>query len=223
MRRPRAAAYTRTPILLRFLEQITQSPPPRVTADYAQERLGLKGGDVRAFLQSCRVLGLIDEEGRLTDRARRMRSLSERPRALREALEAAYPDLMARWRRGENRTRPEIEDYFRTEFNLSAYSAGPAAKLFLDLIPLADLTTDASTRVGGRSGDVAPAAEVSASVGADEAPRPAADDVRLAAIRAIQSAVQVQIDGQWDAERINLVFDRLERLVRGILEDGDRG
>src|SRR5688500_3427591 len=57
---PRAAAYTRTGILRRFLDQRGESIPPRVDNGYAQERLQLKGGDVRAFLQSVRVLGLVD-------------------------------------------------------------------------------------------------------------------------------------------------------------------
>ena len=37
---------------------------------------GLKGGDVRAFLQSLRVFGLIDLYGQLTPRARRTREVA---------------------------------------------------------------------------------------------------------------------------------------------------
>ncbi|MBI3909662.1 MAG: DUF5343 domain-containing protein [Armatimonadetes bacterium] len=225
MRTARAAAYTRTPILQRFLDQLSQSPPARVNTEYAQERLRLKGGDIRAFLQACRVLGLIDGEGRLTERARRMRGLAERPRALREALEEAYPDLMRLWRRGENRTRPEVEDYFKLQYGLSAYTAGPAAKLFLDLIPLSDLITEASESNGAQSAVESRPSSVPAAVGSgSERPAGSAppEDARLAAMQAVQSAVRVNIDGQWDAERINLVFDRLEGLVRGILSGGER-
>src|SRR5688500_11810724 len=63
----RAAAYTRTGILQRFLDETAASVPARVDNDYAETRLGLKGGDVRAFLQSLRVLGLVDPYGSVTD------------------------------------------------------------------------------------------------------------------------------------------------------------
>src|SRR5437879_137664 len=56
----RAAAYTRTGILKRFLEELSHTDPGRVDNAFAESRMGLKGGDVRAFLQSLRVLGLID-------------------------------------------------------------------------------------------------------------------------------------------------------------------
>src|SRR5437773_1718606 len=68
----RAAAYTRTGILKRFLEQLSAADPGRVDNAYAELRLGLRGGDVRAFLQSLRVLGLTDPYGQTTERARRL-------------------------------------------------------------------------------------------------------------------------------------------------------
>ena len=70
----RAAAYTRTGIVRRFLDHLADAPPPRVDNAFAEMRLGLKGGDVRAFLQSLRVFGLIDPYGALTDRAKRTRA-----------------------------------------------------------------------------------------------------------------------------------------------------
>jgi hypothetical protein len=45
-------------------------------------------------------------------------------------------------------------------------------------------------------------------------------DVRLAALDAIKSSVRIDINADWDEERIRLVFDRMERLVRLILGSG---
>src|SRR5688572_6297320 len=107
----RAAAYTRTGILNRFLDLLSESQPSRVDASYAESRLGLKGGDVRAFLQSVRVLGLIDPYGAVTERGRRTRALSQRPAALREALDEAYPELIERWHKRGGMHRKEVEDF----------------------------------------------------------------------------------------------------------------
>jgi uncharacterized protein DUF5343 len=130
----RAAAYTRTGILRKFLDQLSDAPPARVDNAYAEQKMGLKGGDVRAFLQSLRVLGLIDPYGMLTDRGKRTRAGGQRPAAMREALEEAYPELIQRWERQGHMSREEIEDFFKVEYGLSSSSAGPAAKLFQDLM-----------------------------------------------------------------------------------------
>lgn len=246
----RAAAYTRTGILRRFLDQLADSVPTRIDNAYAESRLGLKGGDVRAFLQSVRVLGFADPYGLPTERAKRSRAVSQRPAVLRESLQQAYPELVRRWDRQRGMTREEIEDFFKVDYGLSASSAAPAAKLFADLI-------HESARDGGRSGSAAvgmeefepdtrkpepdfevpprsderrsepvssayvpptaPAAEPTATPA--QAPMPAGTpaDARVAALDTVRSAMHIQIDAQWDVERINLVFDRMDRLMDRIL------
>ncbi len=143
----RAAAYTRTRILARFIELLTQTDPGRVDRAYVEQRLHLKGGDVRAFLQSLRVLGLTDTYGRTTDRARRVRGPSLRAAALSEGLRDAYPELVARWARQGSMARDAVEEFFRVEYGLSASTAGPASKLFTDL--MRDYGDDARAPVGG--------------------------------------------------------------------------
>lgn len=148
----RAAAYTRTRILARFIELLTQTDPGRVDRAYVEQRLHLKGGDVRAFLQSLRVLGLTDTYGRTTDRARRVRGPSQRAAALSEGLRDAYPELVARWARQGSMARDAVEEFFRVEYGLSASTAGPASKLFTDL--MRDYGDDTQASVGGESRQV---------------------------------------------------------------------
>lgn len=153
----RAAAYTRTGVLQRFLAQAGDALPQRVDNEYAESRLRLKGGDVRAFLQSVRVLGLVDPYGRPTERLRQARAASQRPHLLRQALEEAYPDLVRRWERHGGMSREALTEYFKVEYGLSASSAAPAAKLFEDLMQQAVRATDGEQRAArvGRPGSSA--------------------------------------------------------------------
>lgn len=251
----RAAAYTRTGILKRFLDALSESLPSRIDSAYAESRLGLKGGDVRAFLQSLRVLGLVDPYGHLTERARRTRSVAQRPAAICEGLQEAYPDLVAQWSRRGGLTREELEGEFKVHYGLSSSSAGPAAKLFSDL--MRDYGHAAPSRTSAPSGAAEPrpadpgwssaaAADpgagrphaVSAPGGmtsgtlpspsipsvpsspAPPGPPVAGTDVRLAALDAIKSSLRIDINAEWDEDRIQLVFDRMERLMGRILSEG---
>lgn len=218
----RAAAYTRTGILKRFLDDLSESPPARVDNRYAETHLGLKGGDVRAFLQSARVLGLIDPYGSLTERGRRTRAVSLRSATIREALQDAYPELVLRWNASANMGRGEVEDFFKVDYGLSATSAGPAAKLFVDLMREAEGPDRVDATSGRRGGAVTTAASMAPLHRAAPSHPPAAavpaSDVRLAALDAIKSSIRIDINSEWDQERIGLVFDRMERLVDRILE-----
>lgn len=216
----RAAAYTRTGILYRFLDELADAVPQRVDNEYAEHRLGLKGGDIRAFLQSLRVLGLIDPYGGVTEAGRRTRSVTQRPAVIREALASAYPELHERWTTEGGMPRDAVEDFFKIEYGLSNSTAGPAAKLFCDL-----------QREFGHPAPSpeAPAAPSSPSVPprAEERPapsraaEPAVQDVRVAALDAVKNSLRVEINENWDPEKIELVFDRMERLVRMVVGKPD--
>jgi hypothetical protein len=235
----RAAAYTRTGILQKFLDQLGNMDPGRVDSAYAETRLGLKGGDVRAFLQSLRVLGLIELHGETTPRARRMRAASARPAEMRQALAEAYPELWEHWHRTGGMHRDAVEDFFKVQYGLSTSSAGPASKLFIDLMR-AYGTDSAPVPVRGerprapasegpiptRPAPAWPPASSAAPQPTPAAPAPpnswapsavAPSDVRLAALDAVKSSLHIDINADWDPARIELVFDRMERLVDRIL------
>jgi hypothetical protein len=234
----RAAAYTRTGILRRFLDQASETLPTRVDNGYVETRLGLKGGDVRAFLQSLRVLGLIDPYGSVTDRARRTRAVAQRAGAMREGLEEAYPELVRRWETGGGMSREEVEDFFKVEYGLSASSAAPAAKLFVDLMQEHAPASPSRAQESPRPGSPAPSPALPGSGVAPSMPTqlphlpdsksqtpdprpqapPSPPDARIAALDAIKSSLKVEINAEWDEERINLVFDRMERLVKSVLD-----
>jgi hypothetical protein len=216
---PRAAAYTRTGILRRFLDQLGESIPPRVDNAYAQERLGLKGGDVRAFLQSLRVLGLVDPYGGVTDVARRTRALTQRAAVIQESLQQAYPELVQRWENRGGMPREEVEDFFKVEYGLSASSAGPAAKLFCDL--KREYAPRPPSSANGASEPETPlSAPLPQSTPMSSPPAPAPPgDVRVAAFDAVKSAIHIEINGDWETEKIELVFNRMERLVDRILQN----
>lgn len=213
----RAAAYTRTGILERFLDDLAASVPQRVDSDYAERELRLKGGDIRAFLQSLRVLGLIDPYGQVTEPGRRTRALSQRAEVLRGALAQAYPELDQKWSARGGMPRSEVEDFFKVEYGLSTSTAGPAAKLYCDLKrQYGRMAPEPGPEPVLEPGATPPALADSASQPpASPSPAPApAQDVRLAALDAVKNSLRVEINENWDPERIELVFDRMERLVQ---------
>jgi hypothetical protein len=224
----RAAAYTRTSIFRRFLSQLSDALPQRVDNRYAETRLGLKGGDVRAFLQSLRVLGFVDPYGNLTERARRSRAATQRPVVIREALTDAYPELLYRWEGRGGMSRQELEDFFKVEYGLSTSSAGPAAKLFEDLMN--EYVRQAPREAAPLPLDVDPDPEPAARPfrAAEVAPEPppalvrepGASDVRVAALDAMKSSLKIEITADWDPEKIDLVFNRMEHLMDRILRAG---
>jgi hypothetical protein len=224
----RPAAYTRTRHLDRFLDQVATTLPPVVDIDFVKRKLELSGGDVRAFLQSLRVLGLIDALGRPTERLRQARGRERRAHALREGLREAYPELDARRDAEGPLSREQVEDHFKVVYGLGATSAAPAAKLFLDLWVRAGggaggaSVVEAASKGGEVRGGRSPAAERGL-------PREAGDRQKLEATdlgkgtdiaRLLAGLVHVEIGRDWDAERINLVFDRLERLIDRLTVDG---
>jgi hypothetical protein len=227
-----AAAYTRTGILTSFLSELSDSLPARVDKTYAETRMKLRGGDVRAFLQSLRVLGLIDPFGSITDRARRTRALAQRSEAMQEGLREAYPELLELWDRRGGMPRQAVEDFFKVQYELSASSAGPAAKLFCDLmheygstlspaetgaaLPTTPVRTnreflpktEAAPSAASRNSPIAPAA----------IPDPSQTDLRLAALETLKSVVKINIDSGWDDARIQATLDRFEQMMQRILQ-----
>jgi len=221
----RAAAYTRTGILRRFLELIAEAAPARVDNRWAAEKLDLKGGDVRAFLQSVRVLGLVDPYGTLTEAGRRSRSTAQRPQVVHEGLRAAYPELEQRWAEAGGMPRSEVEDFFKISYGLSTSTAVPAAKLYCDL--KREYAAAGQAPPAPVASAPSPAEAPAAPPAAEPPPLPAArvaaateNDVRIAAAAALSSAVQLHITADWDTDRLTLALDRMERMLLMLLPAG---
>lgn len=205
-------AYTRSGILRRFFEILEAGVPARIDSEFAGRKLGLKGGDIRAFLQSLRVFGFTDSYGRPTPLAGRARSVAERPAVVREALQNAYPALYKEWIDGAVRDRRDVEDHFKVRTGLSASSSSAAARLFLDLAAeYATVPAEAPRKSENETDSNAPSPGAAVTAGAETTAG------RQAAMDRVMSSLQIKIDSGWDPDSINLVFDRLERLVSKVL------
>ncbi len=106
---------------------------------------------------ALRFLGLIDEQGRPTEKSRLLKTRGG-PFALnlQNIVREAYADLFARVRVREA-TADEIHNYFVTEVGLGAEMANKATRFFVELCKMADLEVGTGERK-------APAARQSPSV-----------------------------------------------------------
>ena len=209
----RPVPYTRTSIIHRYLDRIAESLPDRVDARFAAEQLGLRGGDIRAFLQSARVFGFIDASGALSDLSHRTRSPRQRRAAMQEAIANAFPDLLPLLRGRQRPTREVIEGEIRQAHQLSSSSASAAAKL------LQDLVREFGVPEGESEAD--PAGPSTASRAVEPAPRPVSTpEVQLEALSTIRSVMDAAALAQIESPRLEIILDRLERMVDRVLSSG---
>ncbi len=76
--------------------RMKQALPPAITIDYLQSVLGLEAPSARNLIAPLRALGLIDDDGRLTDLAHEWRTDEGYADACGKILGAVYPqDLLA--------------------------------------------------------------------------------------------------------------------------------
>lgn len=76
--------------------RMKQALPSAITVDYLQSVLGLEAPSARNLMAPLRAVGLIDDEGRLTDLAHEWRTDEGYPDACAKMLRTVYPqDLLA--------------------------------------------------------------------------------------------------------------------------------
>jgi hypothetical protein len=120
-------------------KKFVQSLPGIVTTSYVATVLNMQEESARAnVLPFLKTLGLIDEEGRVTDLSRRWRDDHQYAAVCREMLETVYPEEL-RHAASDPSQRPQAERWFA-----NATGAGQAAARMMTSVYVTLLEADAS-------------------------------------------------------------------------------
>lgn len=132
------------------------------------------GGDQSQFLRAARHFGLIDADGRPTDRLRVYAAQPERrPEMLREILNERYADVIAL---GTGATQQQLIDQFRA-FGIEGDTVRKAIAFYLSAarqaeIPLSPRFKSTRPGAGGRKAGTRRAARRDGTESEDEQPQP---------------------------------------------------
>lgn len=133
-------------------QRFGQSYPKAVDVDYLQSVLGLTSkGSAQNLISPLRALGLIDEEGRPTERANEWRSDEGYKKACSEMFESVYPSSLRDAFPGPSPDVVGVKAWFQRNLRVGDAAAGGMASIFA-LIAEADPSGESSRpRAAGTS------------------------------------------------------------------------
>jgi hypothetical protein len=211
-------------------KRFTQTLPGRVDADYLQSVLGITAPSAKNLIPPLRTLGLIDEDGKPTDRGSDWRHDEDYARVCRDIIADIYPaGLTDTFPPSDDLDTDGVKRWFMRNAKQGEGSAGLMAS-FYALLARAD-SAEASERPAKKS----PITSRVASRKADPNPRPAtaatqttvSPRVREADERQLLDAlhadrgpavhidVQVHISADSSAEQIDQIFESMARHLYG--------
>jgi Family of unknown function (DUF5343) len=124
-----AAPYFPWPALLTLVQRMaTEGPPTRIDKSYLEKQ---SGGMQTAILSGLRWLGLIGDDGRLTDTFIHLAEAdeAERKEAIADLLRSRYVPIIELG--AQNTTQLELEDAFKTEFGAQGETRRKAVAFYL--------------------------------------------------------------------------------------------
>lgn len=96
--------------MVKIFDRVREAQTPeRFTGDFLQKTLGFKGGNYLQFIPLAKKMGLLESDGRPTDRYRSFRNQATSKAAMAAALRAAYCALFERNERADKLSREELK------------------------------------------------------------------------------------------------------------------
>ncbi|MFC1963522.1 DUF5343 domain-containing protein [Chloroflexota bacterium] len=124
--------------MLQALELLRRTTPHRIDSDFLRAS-GVAPGNEYKVAGALKFLGLIDNEGRATDKSRLLKTKGiTYTQALQEIVRTAYRDLFQGLQEKEA-TSDEVYNYFVTEGGMGSEMATKATRFFVKLCRLAEI------------------------------------------------------------------------------------
>ncbi|MGI9953512.1 DUF5343 domain-containing protein [Moorellaceae bacterium AZ2] len=210
---------------------LRKSMPPTIDVHYIQIACKVAEGTAKNILLDLKNFNFIDENNVLTERGRLLRNPERYPEVGREILEEFYPTVLTMLEMYPDEWEETLDNFLSEKTNLGDSARSKVRATVALLWGMAQglspeqaansrrnkkekATTDREAKskrvkVGFDTLSQATGQHVAPESGSN-ATIPIAEEHRL---DTISSVLRINIDGTWDPERINLIFDRLERLV----------
>lgn len=142
--------YGPTAGTIQALQLMRKTTPPKVDGDFLRANKIAPGNEYKV-VGALRFLGLIDDNGKPTERSRILKTMgSTFTLALQEIIHSAYRELF-RYLDMKRATREDIYNYFVTEGQLGAEMAAKAARFFITLCRMAQIEIGTATAASPRS------------------------------------------------------------------------
>ena len=197
-----------------FANEVKKSTPSEVTPTWIEEKGIAEKRNAGQLVSALKELGIVGPDGKMMDKmitAFRVGG-DTYANAMKEIVENVYGDLIDQIRERADLTVEDLKRHFAESTDLGTVGLDKVRSTFVFLVKEANLD------------EIAPALFTPTRVSkkAPEPKRKAAQERRkrekklpkrdmVTAI--LDKLPQVHIDGTWDEGKINLVFDRMERLV----------
>lgn len=198
-------------------EKFKKSPSSTITESFLSIELDVQATAAKAYLAELRSVGLIDDEGKPTEIAKKWRLDETYAEAVRQMLEIAYPEELIDIAPPGSSDRQKASAWFEMTAGLGAGAAGnKAATYFListpnppDEAPVAKTTTNGSKKTK-------PVAAKSSSITYPNESKAIEEKGPSTSIDAVPLNVNVQIHISADAssEQIESIFANMKKYLR---------
>lgn len=130
--------YGPTKGMMQALQLMRKSTPPKVDGNFLRLNKIAPGNEYKV-IGALRFLGIIDEEGKPTEKSRLLKTKGAPfTSALQEIVRTAYKDLFLRFN-GHKYSHEDIYNHFVTEHYLGTEMAAKTTRFFIQLCQLAEI------------------------------------------------------------------------------------
>jgi len=135
---PLTPPYGPTKGMMQAIQLLRKSTPPRIDGKFLRMNKVAPGNEYKV-IGALRFLGLIDDEGRPTERSRLLKTKGPAfTAALQQIVRSAYRDVFRALREGGT-TQEDIYNYFVAQAGLGPEMAAKTTRFFIQLCQLAEI------------------------------------------------------------------------------------
>lgn len=192
-----------------FVEEVKKSTPSKVKSTWIKDKNIAKGRNADQIVNALKGLGIVGADGKIADEmAAAFRVGGDTyANAMKEIVQNVYGDLIEQIKERADFAEEELKKHFAESMpKLGDSGLTKVKSTFVFLVKEANLQEIAPalfTPSAARKKTAEPKREA----------RPQELPAKDVVTAILDKLPQVNIDGTWDEERINLVFDRMEKLV----------